>query len=142
LNRLPEKPNLCEDEKRGALFVDLNTISADKYDALGQQATRALFNDTQHSRKAGAHLNAESVVAGIKGLKDCPLAMDFAPGVLNGHAAQPGVHAPTPPSSTIRDNWPQGLKPVQIFGHFAARLNSLVKKALIEEYSAVSFCRG
>ncbi len=65
----------------GARFIDLNTISADKYDALGQEATRPLFNDNQHSRKAGAKLNAESVVAGIKGLNDCALAQDLAAGV-------------------------------------------------------------
>ena len=61
----------------GALFIDLNTISADKYDALGEEATRPLFNDNQHSRKAGAKLNAESVAAGIRGLKDCPLRNDL-----------------------------------------------------------------
>jgi len=61
----------------GALFIDLNSISADKYDALGQQATGALFNDNQHSRKAGAHLNADSVATGIKGLKECPLTKDL-----------------------------------------------------------------
>lgn len=60
----------------GALFLDLNSISADKYDALGQEATKPLFNDTQHSRKAGARLNAESVVTGIKQLK-LPLAKDL-----------------------------------------------------------------
>ena len=64
-------------KQSGALFLDLNTISADKYDALGQEATRPLFNDNQHSRKAGAHLNAESVVTGIKQL-NIPLAKDLA----------------------------------------------------------------
>jgi rhamnogalacturonan acetylesterase len=64
----------------GARFIDLNTISANKYDALGQDATKPYFNDNQHSRKAGAKLNAESVVAGIKGLKDCALAQDLAAG--------------------------------------------------------------
>ena len=64
-------------KQSGALFLDLNTISADKYDALGQEATRPLFNDNQHSRRAGAHLNAESVVAGIKQL-NIPLAKDVA----------------------------------------------------------------
>ena len=58
----------------GARFIDLNTISANKYDALGQEATRPLFNDNQHSKKAGAKLNAASVAEGIKGLKDCALA--------------------------------------------------------------------
>jgi hypothetical protein len=65
-------------KQSGALFIDLNTISADKYDALGQDATKPLFNDFQHSKKTGARLNAESVVTGIKGLKDCPLAKDLA----------------------------------------------------------------
>jgi len=64
-------------KQSGALFIDLNTISADKYDALGQDATKPLFNDFQHSRKAGARLNAESVVAGIRQL-NIPLGKDLA----------------------------------------------------------------
>ena len=62
-----------------ARFIDLNTISADKYDALGQEATKPYFNDFQHSRKTGARLNAESVATGIRGLKDCALAADLWP---------------------------------------------------------------
>lgn len=62
----------------GAYFIDLNTISADKYDALGQDGTKPLFNDFQHSHKAGAHLNAESVATGIRQLK-IPLAKDLLP---------------------------------------------------------------
>jgi len=65
----------------GARFIDLNTITANKYDALGQQATRAYFFDFQHSVKAGAKLNAESVAAGLRELKDCPLAADLLPAV-------------------------------------------------------------
>jgi lysophospholipase L1-like esterase len=65
-------------QQSGAYFVDLNTISADKYDALGQDATKALFNDFQHSRKAGAKLNAESVATGIRQL-NVPLAHDLLP---------------------------------------------------------------
>jgi lysophospholipase L1-like esterase len=63
--------------KSGARFIDLNTITADKYDALGQQAARPDFFDFQHSVKAGARLNAESVVAGLRSLTDCPLAGDL-----------------------------------------------------------------
>ncbi len=66
-------------KQSGAYFLDLNTLSADKYDALGQDAVKPLFNDNQHSRKAGAKLNAESVVAGIRRMKDCPLRGDLAP---------------------------------------------------------------
>jgi lysophospholipase L1-like esterase len=64
----------------GARFIDLNRITADKYDALGQDATKPYFNDFQHSRKAGAKLNADSVVSGLRELKDCPLASDLLPG--------------------------------------------------------------
>ncbi|HEV2483960.1 MAG TPA: rhamnogalacturonan acetylesterase [Terracidiphilus sp.] len=58
----------------GALFIDLNTISADHFDTLGQEKAATYFNDFQHTRKIGAQLNAASVVEGIKQLKDCPLA--------------------------------------------------------------------
>jgi lysophospholipase L1-like esterase len=62
----------------GALFIDLNTIAANRYDALGQEKTASYFSDYQHTKKAGARLNSESVVEGLKQLKDCPLAKDFA----------------------------------------------------------------
>lgn len=60
-------------------FIDLNAFAADRYDALGQEKAATYFNDFQHTKKIGAHLNAESVVEGIKQLKDCPLAKDLAP---------------------------------------------------------------
>jgi lysophospholipase L1-like esterase len=62
----------------GARFIDLNTITANKYDAIGQEAIRPYFFDFQHSTKSGARLNAESVVTGLRQLKDCPLAADLA----------------------------------------------------------------
>ncbi len=58
----------------GALFIDLNTIAADHYDALGQEKTATYFNDYQHTKKIGAQLNAACVVEGIKQLTNCPLA--------------------------------------------------------------------
>ena len=63
----------------GAPFIDLNTIACERYDALGQEKTRPYFNDPQHTTKLGARLNAECVVAGIKRLKDSPLAGYLAP---------------------------------------------------------------
>ncbi len=57
----------------GALFIDLNTLAADRYDALGQEKAEAHFNDVQHTKKSGARINAESVIAGVRQLKDCPL---------------------------------------------------------------------
>lgn len=63
----------------GALFIDLNNIAADRYDALGQEKTAQYFADSQHTTKAGARLNAEAVVEGIKQLKDRRLANALAP---------------------------------------------------------------
>jgi rhamnogalacturonan acetylesterase len=63
----------------GALFIDLNTLAANHYDALGQQQAAKCFADFQHTTKAGAKINAQSVVEGLKQLKDCPLASDLAP---------------------------------------------------------------
>jgi hypothetical protein len=63
----------------GARFIDLNTITADKLDALGPNAAKAYFFDRQHTLKAGARLNAESVAQGLRGLKECPLDGDLLP---------------------------------------------------------------
>jgi rhamnogalacturonan acetylesterase len=63
----------------GALFIDLNQIIADKYDALGADKVLEYFpGDHTHTNAAGAKLNAACVVEGIKGLKDCPLASYLA----------------------------------------------------------------
>ena len=58
----------------GALFLDLNTLAANRFDALGQEQMAKYFADNQHPTKAGARLNAEVIVEGLKGLKGCPLA--------------------------------------------------------------------
>jgi lysophospholipase L1-like esterase len=58
----------------GVAFVDLNAIIADQYDWFGQQMVDTLFPaDNTHTSDVGAAINAASVVAGLKGLKDCPL---------------------------------------------------------------------
>ncbi len=58
----------------GAPYIDLNAIAADRYDAMGREKTATYFNDTQHTKKAGAIVNAESLAEGIRGLKEIPLA--------------------------------------------------------------------
>lgn len=58
----------------GAPFIDLNALTCDRLEALGQAKMTEIFNDPQHTKKAGARINAESVVEGIKRLKDVPLA--------------------------------------------------------------------
>jgi len=68
-------------------FVDLNEIIARRYDALGAAAVEPLFGDEHtHTTAAGAILNAESVVAGLKALPRDPVAKDFS---AKGKAIKP-----------------------------------------------------
>jgi lysophospholipase L1-like esterase len=60
-------------------FIDLNNIIADRYDALGEAAVEPLFADPHtHTSLAGAEINAEAVVIGLKRLKNDPVAGDFS----------------------------------------------------------------
>ena len=62
-------------ERGSGRFVDLTDIIADRYEAMGQAKVKEFFpQDHMHTTAAGAELNASLVVAGIKGLKDTPLA--------------------------------------------------------------------
>ncbi len=59
----------------GVGFVDLNEIIAERYDALGPEKVNPLFGDPHtHTTAAGADLNAQCVIAGLKVLPDDPLA--------------------------------------------------------------------
>ncbi len=56
-------------------FVDLHELIARRYDTLGEAAVNPLFADERvHTSKAGAELNAECVVVGLKALPQNPLA--------------------------------------------------------------------
>lgn len=54
-------------------FVDLNDISADKFDKMGETAGKNLYKDSVHTTKEGALLNGESVVEGIRSTPDFSL---------------------------------------------------------------------
>jgi hypothetical protein len=57
-----------------ALFIDLNSIVADRYDQLGQAAVKPLFpKEHTHTGWRGAVLNAQCVIEGIKRLPECLL---------------------------------------------------------------------
>ncbi|MFZ6756106.1 rhamnogalacturonan acetylesterase [Undibacterium sp. Ji50W] len=50
-------------------LIDVTAITGKTYDALGKEKVETLFSDQRtHTNIAGAKINAESVVAGIKGL--------------------------------------------------------------------------
>jgi lysophospholipase L1-like esterase len=56
-------------------FVDLNEIIAKRYDAMGPEKVEPLFGDPHtHTSRAGAELNAQCVVDGLKALASDPLA--------------------------------------------------------------------
>ncbi|MBI5769178.1 MAG: rhamnogalacturonan acetylesterase [Verrucomicrobia bacterium] len=51
-------------------FIDLSTAMADKFDALGEEKTKAVYQqDHTHFDAVGADLHAAAVVAGLKGLR-------------------------------------------------------------------------
>ena len=58
-----------------APFIDLYEIIARQYDDLGPAKVEPLFGDEHtHTSRAGAELNADAVVTGLKALKENPLA--------------------------------------------------------------------
>lgn len=58
----------------GTLFIDLNTLVADRYDQLGEAAVKAFFpKEHTHTGWDGAVLNAQCVVAGVRASPDCRL---------------------------------------------------------------------
>ncbi|MBC8053423.1 MAG: rhamnogalacturonan acetylesterase [Sphingobacteriaceae bacterium] len=61
-------------ELEGVTFIDLNQITADKYDAMGPDKVKELFQgDHTHTNPAGATINAASVAEGIKSRKQLAL---------------------------------------------------------------------
>ncbi len=83
-------------------FVDVTDIIAHRYESMGEDKVKALFpQDHTHTSPAGADLNAASVIAGLKGLKDSPLvaylsAKGQAVPVTASETTQAGLFRPRP----------------------------------------------
>ena len=61
-------------QQEGVAFIDLNDLTARKYEQLGPDEVKKFFpSDHTHTNEAGAKLNAESVVDGIKANKKLAL---------------------------------------------------------------------
>lgn len=77
----------------GADFIDLNALICDRYDQEGpEQVLAKYFPDAKehtHTTAAGAELNAQCVIAGLKALPDCALGKYLAP-VARKIEAAPG----------------------------------------------------
>jgi lysophospholipase L1-like esterase len=85
-------------------FVDLNELIARKYDAMEQSAVDALFSGSPHTSWAGAVVNAETVISGLKALKTDPVAAYYVPQVKEISAA-PDLSQPagtSPAAATTR----------------------------------------
>ncbi|HZS55594.1 MAG TPA: rhamnogalacturonan acetylesterase [Bryobacteraceae bacterium] len=62
-----------------APLLDLNEIIAERYDTMGPEKVNPLFGDEHtHTTLAGAEINAEAVIEGLKALKSNPLAPYFS----------------------------------------------------------------
>jgi lysophospholipase L1-like esterase len=61
-------------------FLDLTKVVADRYEQLGQEKVKEFFGpDHTHTSPAGAELNAASVVALLKGMKESPFIKYLSP---------------------------------------------------------------
>jgi unsaturated rhamnogalacturonyl hydrolase len=60
-------------------FIDLNGMIAARYDQMGEAAVEPMFGDPHtHTSLAGAKLNAEIVIRGLKDLSQDPVKADFS----------------------------------------------------------------
>jgi lysophospholipase L1-like esterase len=60
----------------GAFFIDLNEFTTQVYDKLGQEEVKKMYftsKDNVHTNEAGAILNAQSVIKGIRKIKNSGL---------------------------------------------------------------------
>jgi rhamnogalacturonan acetylesterase len=61
-------------------FIDLNDLIAKRYEEMGKEKVETLFGDEHtHTNAAGAEINAEMVVVGLKSLKASPFTAMLAP---------------------------------------------------------------
>lgn len=60
--------------EEGVFFINLNALTADKYDAMGPEQVKTFFpGDHTHTNEEGARVNAASVAEGIRLLKSLTL---------------------------------------------------------------------
>jgi hypothetical protein len=69
-------------EQSGAEFVDLHAIVASHYEPLGEEKVTATYypdKETTHTDWAGAVLNAQCVIEGLKGLGNSQIVQYLLP---------------------------------------------------------------
>lgn len=81
-------------EAEGVPFVDLNEITASKFERFGKDKVKTMFYiDRIHTSEFGAVVNAQSAIEGLKGLADAPLKDWLLPeqiDTVTGRSRKPG----------------------------------------------------
>jgi lysophospholipase L1-like esterase len=77
-------------------FIDLNELVARKYDAMDKATVDSLFAGSPHTSWTGAVLNAETVISGLKALKNDPVAAYYVDQVREIPAAPEISYAASP----------------------------------------------
>ncbi|HYV25715.1 MAG TPA: rhamnogalacturonan acetylesterase [Pyrinomonadaceae bacterium] len=74
-------------KSRKVSFIDVTKLIADRYEAMGEEKVKAMFGpDHTHSSPAGAELNAQLVIVGLRMLKRQPFDRYL---LANGKAVTP-----------------------------------------------------
>lgn len=60
-------------EEEGVPFIDMNDITARKFEDMGKEKTASYFKDRVHTSFEGAIINAKSAIEGLKMMPDYPL---------------------------------------------------------------------
>jgi lysophospholipase L1-like esterase len=98
--------------QQGVRYFDLTNYVADQYQEFGPEKVKTLFaRDTTHTNRAGADINAQAVIAGIKAIHEYALinsvtaagrAIDVAPAQ---YAAAPKLAVPRGAAPDIFNRW-------------------------------------
>ena len=84
------KPTREAAEAAGATFIDLHEIVARRYEHLGEAKVKEFFpHEHTHTNAAGADVNAQCVVEGIRGLREHPLNQYLAASPRAGPTSRP-----------------------------------------------------
>ena len=85
-------------EAEGVPFIDLNDITATKFERFGKEKVKTMFYiDRIHTSQFGARVNAESAVEGIRNYPGLELAQYLLPVVEDTETARPA----SPPPRTL-----------------------------------------
>jgi lysophospholipase L1-like esterase len=85
-------------QKTHTPVFDLTNYCADRYEAMGREEVNKLYRDHNHTHAPGAKIVAESIVSGLKALKDSP----FTPLLSDAGKALPPADA-----TYVGDNLPE-----------------------------------